>query len=322
MCVCVCVRACVCVCVCVCVREGFFMHKVQCTQSKVTLHRYVIHIGAVDFPQDFVAYGLSERLLTQLYEEVVGGKKSPSDSGRCLSITPNIDFYQALHPYLKKWHITCKASKTTIGKLYLAIDKFLAKKTDRPDNAYRFVDNLTKANYPSSKPVDYGCKVDIRKQFDECQKQLEDMKNEVSELKGKLEASHHGIKCAHDALCAATREKILLQSKNVIAEKKVIKFKEDNHMLQKDCEKLIEENLDLSSTILDVCDELSEHYDDRENSFDNCQMISNDRAFMAEHNHSSDASNFTIETKHGRRYSPSIRKLYYSLLADGVPASR
>ena len=280
----------------------------------------IFYIGAVDFPQDLVAYGLSERTLTQIYEEVVGGKKSPSDS-RCLNVTPNVDFYQALHPYLKKWHITRKATKTTIGKLYLALDKCLVEKTDRPDNAYRFVDNLTKANYPSSKPVYYGCKPDIRKQFDECQKQLEDMKSEVSKLKGKLEASHHGMKCAHEALCAATTEKTLLQSKKAIAEKKVIKYREDNRMLQKDCEKLIEENLELSSTILDVRDELSEHYDDSEIPCNNCQTISNHTAFMAEHNHSCNAPNFTIETKHGRKYSPSIRKLYYSLLADGVPAS-
>jgi len=132
------------------------------------------------------------------------------------------------------------------------------------------------------------------------------MKSEVSELKGKLEASHHGMKCAHDALHTVTMEKILLQSKKAIAEKKVIKCREDNHMLQKDCEKLIGENLDLSSTILDVRDELSEHYDDSEIPYDNCQTISNDSAFMAEHNHSCNAPNFTIETKHGRKYSPSI----------------
>ena len=31
---------------------------------------------------------------------------------------------------------------------------------------------------------------------------------------------------------------------------------------------------------------------------------------------------FTIETKEGRKYSPTIRKLYYNLLAKEVPASR
>ena len=33
-------------------------------------------------------------------------------------------------------------------------------------------------------------------------------------------------------------------------------------------------------------------------------------------------SEFCIQTKHGRRYSPAIRKLYYQLLADQVPTSK
>ena len=31
---------------------------------------------------------------------------------------------------------------------------------------------------------------------------------------------------------------------------------------------------------------------------------------------------FSIQTKSGRRYSPAIRKLYYTLLADQVPTSK
>ena len=105
----------------------------------------VFAVGAVDFPQELVAYGLSDELLARLFEEVLSRKMPLS---WCLNVPPNVDFYQKLHPYLKKWHVTCKASKISIGKFYLAIDKFLLEKTDRPDNAYRFIDNLTKANTP------------------------------------------------------------------------------------------------------------------------------------------------------------------------------
>ena len=148
------------------------------------------------------------------------------------------------------------------------------------------------------------------------------MNIEVTELKGKLEESHHKMQSAHDALRAVTNEKSSLQSEKLIAERKAMKYREDNDMMQKDCEKLIEENLDLSATILDVRDELSKH--DNEIPYDDCQATSNDCEFMASlppHNHSCNASSFTIQTKQGRRYSPSIRKLYYTLLADEVPAS-
>ena len=277
----------------------------------------VFAVGAVDFPQELVAYGLSDELLARLIEEVLSRKMPLS---WCLNVPPNVDFYQKLHPYLKKWHVTCKASKISIGKFYLAIDKFLLEKTDRPDNAYRFIDNLTKAKYTSSKPVDYGCRAVIERQFEECQKQLENMNIEVTELKGKLEESHHKMQSAHDALRAVTNEKSSLQSEKLIAERKAMKYREDNDMMQKDCKKLIEENLDLSATILDVRDELSKH--DNEIPYDDCQATSNDCEFMASlppHNHSCNASSFTIQTKQGRRYSPSIRKLYYTLLADEVP---
>lgn len=276
-------------------------------------------MGTVDFPQVLVAYGLSEELLAQLFEEVLS-KKMPLSW--CLNVMPNVDFYQTLHPYLKQWHVTCKASKTAIGKFYLAIDKFLLEKTDRADNAYRFIDNLSKSKYTSGKQVDYGCRAEIERQFKECQKKLEEMKIEVAELKGKLEVSHHKMQSAHDALRTVTNDKLSLQSEKLIAERKAVKYREDNNMLQEDCEKLIEENLDLSATILDIRDELSKHND--EPPYDDCQATSNGCELMASlppHNNSCSSSNFTIQTKQGRKYSPSIRKLYYTLLADEVPAS-
>ena len=33
-------------------------------------------------------------------------------------------------------------------------------------------------------------------------------------------------------------------------------------------------------------------------------------------------ADFTFQTKSGRRYSPAIRKLYYSLLSDQIPLSK
>ena len=84
-------------------------------------------IGAVDFPQVFVAYGLSEELLAQLFEEVLS-KKMPLSW--CLKSHTKCCFLPNLAPYLKQWNVTCKVSKTAIEKFYLAIGKFLLEKTD------------------------------------------------------------------------------------------------------------------------------------------------------------------------------------------------
>lgn len=74
----------------------------------------------LNFPQELIGYGLNEDLLAKLFGQVQNEETSLS---WYLKSVPNNDFYQTLHPFLKKWHVTRNVTKVAIGKFYLSIDK-------------------------------------------------------------------------------------------------------------------------------------------------------------------------------------------------------
>ena len=99
-----------------------------------------------------------------------------------------------------------------------------------------------------------------------------------------------------------------------------MKYKEANTLLKKDCSKLIEENTDL---LLDMQDELDndknidESFESPALSNNVCEPVTDTLTDTSAYN----KNEFTFKTKEGRRYSPSIRRLYYAMLANQVPAS-
>ena len=115
-------------------------------------------MGSLGFPQDLVGYGLSEELLTELFEQLQNDVKPLN---WCLKGIPNIDFYKALHPFLKKWHVTSNVSKAVIGKFYLSIDKNLHESTDCTDNAYRLIENVVRSKHSPNTPIKYRNKAKV-----------------------------------------------------------------------------------------------------------------------------------------------------------------
>ena len=79
-----------------------------------------------------------------------------------------------------------------------------------------------------------------------------------------------------------------------------MKFQEFHSSLEEDIARMQEDNIDLSMAISALKTELA--------------SISSDTSTCT----GSDVD-FSIQTKCGRRYSPAIRKLYYTLLANQVP---
>ena len=67
--------------------------------------------------------------------------------------TPTVGFYRKLHIYLKRQP---NLSKVLIGKLYSVIDRSFQEKGSRPDNIYRFVDNIVSSNRLSDDPMLYN----------------------------------------------------------------------------------------------------------------------------------------------------------------------
>ena len=258
----------------------------------------------VTFLEELYDYGLDE-VITSVFHQVQSGKESLQWS---LKGVPNVDFYQKLHPFLQKWSITHGATKVAIGKFYVAIDKNLKEKRSRVDNVYRFIERVAKSRQSSDNLMTYGPDSEVvevkvmRAEMKHCTEQVEQLNVEVIELKQQLEASRKQLQSSRCALRDVTNEKLALRKQRDIAERKAVKFQEFHSSLEDDIAQMQEDNIDLSMAISALKTELA--------------SISSDTSTCT----GSDVD-FSIQTKCGRRYSPAIRKLYYTL-ANQVPTSK
>ena len=253
-------------------------------------------------------YGLSEDILASIFHRVQGGNEHLRWS---LKGVPEIGFYQQLHPFLKKWSVTRGTTKQAIGRFYIVIDQNFKDRGMRADNVYRLIERICQSKQPSSSLMSYGpdkAAADVRvmqTQMKECAKQVEQITSEYSELKRKFEESRKQLRSAQQALRDVTNEKLLLQKQRNTAEKKAEKFKKlrSEYGLLEELMHLQEENLEISTAVAALETELASVSDDKTTIVD-------------------DIADFTFQTKSGRRYSPAIRKLYYSLLSDQIPSSK
>ena len=56
--------------------------------------------------------------------------------------TPSIKFYEEFHQFIKYWSYTLHATKTAIGKLYLAIEPYLRQKGLMSGKSFRIEEHL------------------------------------------------------------------------------------------------------------------------------------------------------------------------------------
>ena len=211
--------------------------------------------------------------------------------------TSTIEFYRKLHTYLKQQQP--KLSKVFIGRLYSTIDCNFKEKGSRPDNVYRFVDNIVSSNRPSDDPMLYNIPVvkSTSSMLKTCSQQIEELNMECIGLRKKIEASRSQLRAANRTLRDITNENQHLKRKCELSKVKINKLKDKNEQLETECVQLEVENLDLQS--------------DDEESRDS------DTSFQA-----TDVDSTFQDIIGHRKYSPEIRKLYYSLLADQIPVSK
>ena len=124
---------------------------------------------------------------------------------------------------------------------------------------------------------------------------LQKCSSQVDELNRECISLREEMKCTRQTLCDITNEKEHLNAKCELSKSKLAKLRDKNEQLEQECLDLIDENLDL---------QLSEENSDTSS----CEDVDSEARFQAIIGH--------------RKYSPEIRKLYYSLLADQVPASK
>ena len=263
------------------------------------------NIGTCKFPEELCSYGLNEELLAASWRGVQIGEKPKWH----LKGIPNIEFYKNLHPFLKFWPVTDSATKVAIGAFYIEIDENMKKKGSRPDNVYRFVDKTVKSNcslglmayHPDNHQTEMKA---LQSDLSCCTKQVETLNSDVSKLKQQLEASRQELQVARCSLRDVTNEKRILDKKKETSQKKFEKSKKVQFSLIQEITSLHLENVDLSMALSDLESDL-------------CEVNSSIDSYNADTH-----ENFTFQTKNGRQYSPAIRKLYYTLLANQVPTVR
>ena len=151
--------------------------------------------------------------------------------------------------------------------------------------------------------MSYGCVAELKSMRAEvkvCTENVSSLSCQVFELKQQLEESKRQFQAAKCALHDVTNEKAILQKQRDIAERKAAKLKKLQLYLEEDISHLVDENTDLLLAIPEVESELV--------STSECNVAG--------------MTDFCIQTKCGRRYSPAIRKLYYQQLSEQVPSSR
>ena len=253
------------------------------------------------FPVGLLKYGLDE--------DVFQSANLP-DIAWHLSSTPRVEFYRLLHPYLKRKHKTSAISM--IGQFYINIDANLKKKGGRADNIYRFIENLVISKHlPSDAIVDYGFErkqrrkmKDLETKLQECDEKLKEVTSECYQLKKDIKLSSSQFQASENAL------------------------REENHHLSTHCDKQVarlkrkcsllqHENLQLQTDTWYLFDKEEENEEDEEED----EVLENKRD-NDNGKGKQEITRYLTEQKINNRYTPEIRKLYYSLLANQVPASK
>ena len=252
---------------------------------------FLNHLGGIPaFPPELADEGLSQEGLCSTIEQVRTGC---TDCSWKLHGTPTIGFYQNLHTYLKQQP---NLSKVLIGRLYSAIDCNFQEKGSRPDNTYRFVETIVTSGRQPENPMLYNIPVikSTNSMLKKCSQQIEELNVECAKLRKKVEASRTKLRATNRALCNTTNESHHLLRKYEHSKKKANELKHRNEELEVQCAQL-------------------EFTDEGGSDSDTSSSSSSFQAVDS-----------TLQDIIGhRKYSPEIRKLYYSLLADqNVPASK
>lgn len=116
-------------------------------------HIHILGRDIVEFPHGLTNYALTESLLEEVWTQV---HRSETTLKWSLKGIPNVDFYQDLHCFLRKWCKTRQATKVAVGRFYIAVDINLQVKGCRPDSAYRFVQKVSETGLPRNTRMNYG----------------------------------------------------------------------------------------------------------------------------------------------------------------------
>ena len=205
---------------------------------------------------------------------------------------PSVEFYKEIHAFLGRWEYTRNASKTAIGRFYIAIDPYLRQRDFRPINAYRFVSQQkTEREGFSTEPLMPAVKLQEDAEQDS-ELQISNTSAIYEEPTGK-EDLPKTMEAIEALKCKYERKIGSLQRRAEIREEEI-------HALQNELEMILQTSVADESLTEDNDYELP-NTDFHQQEKERCD------------------SQYSLHTKSGKSYSTSTRKLYYNLLVAGMP---
>jgi len=262
----------------------------------------------VPLPEDLsVHYGLTTELLYELFQsaQICLNQVNPV---WCLLGIPNVGFYRKLHLFLRKWDKTKSATKTSIGKLYLYIDRQLQQEKDNPMSAFKFIERAISSSMLDLELMPYS-------RLTQLEGKLHATEGEVNNLAGILQQQENELSCMKRNFEEVERE--LIQAKQLLSE-----VKRENEVLQKQkllAHKKANQIYDLYkgsiSDLICVEDKLLTKSNESE------ELMQEQKIGASMQDSTLALCNFQIK-EGNKTYSHAIRQLYYSLLADQIAPAK
>ena len=220
---------------------------------------------------------------------------------------PNAEFYRKLHSYLKKWELTCSATKASIGRFYISIDKQLQERGSTPNNTYLFIEKVVCSKKSDTALMPYAITTQLKavQQVHEDEATYQEYCYDL-----ELENTKTELLNVQENFKKLTHEKNILLRERDNANQKLHHLNEINKstisdmlrreeiLIAKNSE-LLQENMSLKSKLFLTAGTST--------SNNQLQLIKHDDI---------------ICTKIENAYSQHVRELYYKLLADQIPPAK
>lgn len=220
-----------------------------------------------------------------------------------LNEIPTVGFYRELHRFLKKWPISRSATKTAIGNFYISIDPELQKKStfSRPDNIYRFIEKVADSDKPDATRMCYNLHATIQR-----------LQTEIIGCSAEIQGLSATVQNQKQELCSVRKEVDIAKAELGDAKRELQDIEKQLQCARRERKKAERNNEKLQAGIVDAI-----HYEDE--LLDKIDLLCSDESSK----NGGDENSFCFQTKRdGKVYSPAIRDLYYTLLANQLPPAK
>ena len=198
----------------------------------------------------------------------------------------------------------------------MAIDPNLQSNVSRPDNAYRYTERKVaseSACHPSASMMTYGNEIKtLNAKVNEQADQIKKLTCDLNLIKQELEKTRQELKSTKHALSNITNELATAKKQQHHCNQQVQKWKQAYESMKSDCILMEDEFEECTDQISKLSPAFSSVEREPNNLVDVTTVTVDEKTMTFISQTTTDAS----------KYSPAVRKLYYSLLANQTPSAK